>query len=134
MTNQQLWQAILGNLEVSLSKANFTTWFKNTSILEKNEDNIIVSVPNSFTKEWLQNKYNNEILKAFKMIAPEIREVRYQVVTSGTVPTKQSTENLQKTTANSGRIIQNPINTGLNPKYRFDTFIIGKGNELAHAA
>ncbi len=134
MTNQQLWQAILGNLEVSLSKANFTTWFKNTSILEKNEDYIVVSAPNSFTKEWLQNKYNNEILKALKMVAPEIREVRYQVVTGSTPTAKQTSETIQKTSNGNNRIIQNPLNTGLNPKYKFDTFIVGKGNELAHAA
>jgi chromosomal replication initiator protein len=133
MTNQQLWQAILGNLEVTLSKANFTTWFKNTSILEKNEDNIVVSVPNSFTKEWLQNKYNTDILKALRMIAPEIKEVKYQIVSSTGAPKPQATETQNKATTGT-RVIQNPTNTGLNPKYTFDTFIVGKGNELAYAA
>lgn len=135
MTNQQLWQAVLGNLEVSLSKANFTTWFKNTSVLEKNEDYITISVPNSFTKEWLQNKYNADILKALKMIAPEIKEIRYQIISNNATTVKPQTEQQQlKTSTVNNRIIQNPINTGLNPKYKFDTFIIGKGNELAHAA
>lgn len=136
MTNQQLWQAILGNLEVSLSKANFTTWFKNTAVIERNEDHIVVSVPNSFTKEWLQNKYNADILKALKMIAPEIKEVRYQVLSNGSI-VKTTTEQQSRITATStgaNRIVQNPINAGLNPKYKFETFIVGKGNELAHAA
>lgn len=133
MTNQQLWQAILGNLEVTLSKANFTTWFKNTSILEKNEDNIVVSVPNSFTKEWLQNKYNSDILKALRMIAPEIKEVKYQIVSSSGSPKPQPVETQNKSVSGS-RVVQNTTNTGLNPKYTFDTFIVGKGNELAYAA
>lgn len=137
MTNQQLWQAILGNLEVSLSKANFITWFKNTTIIEKLDDYIIVNVPNSFTKEWLQNKYNNDILKAIKMIAPEIKEVRYQVISNGSLP-KNSAEQPTKTVVGGSvgvnRVIYNPINSGLNPKYKFNTFIVGKGNEMAHAA
>jgi chromosomal replication initiator protein len=139
MTNQQLWQAILGNLEVSLSKANFTTWFKNTLILEKTEDTIIVSVPNSFTKEWLQNKYNAEILKALKMVSPEIKDVKYQVI-SNLNHAKPVQEQQQKTNAGANiasrsfNNSQNPNNAGLNPKYKFDTFIVGKGNELAHAA
>src|ERR1041385_3576280 len=80
MTNQQLWQAILGNLELTLSKANFTTWFKNTSIIEKSDMGIVVGVPNAFTKEWLQNKYHQDIIKTLKTIAPEIKEVKYQIV------------------------------------------------------
>lgn len=134
MTNQQLWQAILGNLEVTLSKANFTTWFKNTSIIEKTEDSIIVSAPNAFTKEWLQTKYNADILKALKMIAPEIREVKYQVVSGNQSAAKPVSSEPAVKVAPGARVVQNPINTGLNPKYTFETFIIGKGNELAHAA
>lgn len=134
MTNQQLWQAILGNLEVTLSKANFTTWFKNTSILEKNDDNIVVSVPNSFTKEWLQNKYNTEILKALRMVAPEIKEVKYQIVSSSGMPAARPAQENQAKSVTGTRIMQNPSSNGLNPKYTFETFIIGKGNELAHAA
>lgn len=137
MTNQQLWQAVLGNLEVTLSKANFTTWFKNTSIMERTDDAVIVSVPNSFTKEWLQNKYNPEILKALRSIAPEIRDVKYQVITNGSAPAKPAMEQQksQPSTSNVGsRVVHNPVNSGLNPKYTFDTFIIGKNNELAHSA
>jgi chromosomal replication initiator protein len=133
MTNQQLWQAILGNLEVTLSKANFTTWFKSTAILEKNDDHIVVSVPNSFTKEWLQNKYNTDILKALRMIAPEVKEVKYQIVSSSGAPKPQQSENQNKIIPGS-RVVQNLNVTGLNPKYTFETFIVGKGNELAYAA
>src|SRR6266481_5357101 len=135
MTNQQLWQAILGSLEVSLSKANFTTWFRNTSILEKTDDTLVVSVPNLFTKEWLQNKYNIEIMKALKAVAPEIKELKFQITGTNSGP-KQAYEQQQKTasTGSTNRIIQNPLNTGLNPKYKFESFIIGKSNELAHAA
>src|SRR6185295_16287699 len=79
MTNQQLWQAILGSLEISLSKANFNTWFKNTTIAERGPDFIIIGVPSDFYKNWIANKYQTEILKSLKNIAPEIKELRYQL-------------------------------------------------------
>ncbi len=130
MTNQQLWQAILGNLELTLSKANFTTWFKNTTITEKAESSIIVGVPNAFTKEWLQNKYNPEILKAAKTILPEIKEVKYQIANSNfNAPAPAAlTKEMPRT------IAKKTDNQTLNPKYVFNTFIVGSHNQLAHAA
>ncbi|MBI4049371.1 MAG: chromosomal replication initiator protein DnaA [Candidatus Doudnabacteria bacterium] len=128
MTNQQLWQAILGNLELTLSKANFTTWFKNTSIIEKSDNSIVVGVPNAFTKEWLQNKYHQEILKALKAISPEIKEIKYQIVsptyTQPVVAKEVSRPQQAKRTENQN----------LNPKYTFSSFIVGANNQLAHAA
>ncbi len=90
MTNQQLWQALLGNLEISLSKANFTTWFKNTFIAEIDDRRIIVGVPNGFTKAWLETKYHPSILKALQNTAStEIAGVEYRVESrrDGVAPT-----------------------------------------------
>jgi chromosomal replication initiator protein len=131
MTNQQLWQAILGNLELTLSKANFTTWFKNTSILEKTDTSLIVGVPNAFTKEWLQNKYNQDILKAAKTLAVEIKEIKYQIGSASYTAPQPSA---QPTIKEAPRAIKKNDNQTLNPKYTFSTFIVGSHNQLAHAA
>ncbi|MDE2312112.1 MAG: chromosomal replication initiator protein DnaA [Patescibacteria group bacterium] len=131
MTNQQLWQAILGSLEVSLSKANFNTWFKNTGILERGEDFIIVSVPSAFNRDWIASKYHTEMLKSLKGIAPEIREIKYQVGSG--VPTNNTNKPTVKTQSGNTAKTNIPA-SGLNLKYTFETFIIGKNNELAHAA
>lgn len=128
MTNQQLWQAILGNLELTLSKANFTTWFKNTSIIEKSENGIVVGVPNAFTKEWLQNKYHQDILKALKSIAAEIKEVKYQIVSPTYVAPVAA---IREAPRAAPKKVENQT---LNPKYTFSTFIVGSNNQLAHAA
>src|SRR3989344_2864693 len=132
MTNQQLWQAILGNMELTLSKANFTTWFKNTSIIEKSDYGIVVGVPNAFTKEWLQNKYHADIVKTLKAIAPEIKEVKYQIVSPVFTASQSSpsTKEVQRTAAAPKR----QENQTLNPKYTFSSFIVGSNNQLAHAA
>lgn len=130
MNNQQLWQAILGSLEISLSKANFNTWFKNTSVMERGGDFIIISVPSAFSRDWIAAKYHHEMLKSLKSIAPEIKEIKYQlggsVAQTAKAPIKaESVEKRENLPAN---------HSGLNQKYTFETFIIGKNNELAHAA
>ena len=82
MNNEQLWQAILGEIELSLSKANFTTWFKNTFISSLENSRVIICVPNTFTKAWLEKKYHKEIANAFKNIGSvEIKEILYKVET-----------------------------------------------------
>jgi chromosomal replication initiator protein len=139
MSNQELWQAILGSLEVSLSKANFTTWFKNTSIVEKGDDFITLNVPSIFYKNWIANKFQTEMLKCLKSIAPEVREIKYHIG-SGKNPTESAEtrtisypnakESAHKT-VNSATTTPNSL---LNPKYTFNSFIVGKNNELAHAA
>ncbi len=135
---KQIWQAVLGNLELSLSKANFTTWFKNTAVLDQTGDKIIVGVPNTFTKEWLHNKYHQDILKAVRAINPEIKTVEYQITSSFTAkvaPKPQASE-----VSSPPSPIPAPyqksytINSGLNPKYGFESFIVGSNNELAAAA
>jgi chromosomal replication initiator protein len=128
MTNQQLWQAILGNLELTLTKANFTTWFKSTSIVEKSDTGIVVGVPNAFTREWLQNKYHQEILKALKQISPETKEVKYQIVSPSFINAPIATKEMARSTTRPSE------NQTLNPKYVLSTFIVGSHNQLAHAA
>lgn len=136
MNNQQLWQAILGSMEISLSKANFNTWFKNTSILEKGSDHIVIGVPSAFNRDWIAAKYHQEILKALKSLSPEIREIKYQLGSTPQNPNNHQTKNPIRT-ANEPHPSKDsfgPNTSSLNPKYTFETFIIGKNNELAHAA
>ena len=80
MNNEQLWQAILGEIELSFSRANFTTWFKNTFISSLENNRVIICVPNTFTKAWLEKKYHKEIANAFKSVGSgEIKEILYKV-------------------------------------------------------
>jgi chromosomal replication initiator protein len=139
MTNQQLWQSVLGNLEVSISRGNFTTWFKNTAIIDRGQDSIILSVPNIFVRKWISDKFHLELLKVLKQLAPEIKEIKYQIgqqakpeASSEPAPTATKTQGQAPAAAPTYRET-NPANPTLNDKYVFDTFVIGKHNELAHA-
>lgn len=133
LENDKLWQATLGELELHLSKANFTTWFKNTFISAVDGHRAVVGVPNAFTKAWLEGKYHQYIINALKHLTEdEVREVEYQVTTSKS----HANDPVEPLVAevpppNAGHISPK---TGLNPRYTFDNFIVGKGNELAQAA
>jgi len=136
MNNEQLWQAVLGEIELNLSKANFTTWFKNTYISSCEDNKVVICVPNTFTKAWLEKKYHTEIANAFKNVGgKEIKEIYYKVETKkpGAIDDILKKIKIKK----SDDVIDKPTTVnrfGLNSRYTFDNFIVGKGNELAHAA
>ena len=133
LENDKLWQATLGELELHLSKANFTTWFKNTFISAIDGNRAIIGVPNAFTKAWLEGKYHQYIINALKHLTEdEVREVDYQVTTIKTAPADAVDPIVVEAAPPNGARIS--PKTGLNPRYTFDTFIVGKGNELAQAA
>ncbi len=134
---KQIWQAVLGNLEISLSKASFTTWFKNTTILDQSNDKIIIGVPNAFTKEWLMNKFHQEILRAIRSVNPEVKQIEYQITTAYAPRLAElaKTNSVAPAVERSAPLSRaSTLNSGLNPKYTFQTFIVGSNNELAAAA
>ena len=79
MTNEELWQAVLAQIQLNISPANFSTWFKSTGIASQKENEVVVSVPNSFAKEWLEQKYNKAIFKILNGLDENIRQVKYAV-------------------------------------------------------
>lgn len=138
MTSQELWQSVLAQIQLNLSKANFATWFSNTKIVSLEEGVVTISTPNSFAKEWLEKKYHKEILKFLRALDKNIKGINYKVETSKT--------KIEKPQKNDG--IQNyeltpkldffdsgiDKNSNLNSRYTFESFIVGPFNELAHAA
>lgn len=133
-----LWENTLAEIELEVSKANFITWFKNTSVSKFDHDTVYLSVPNAFVRDWLLSKYHKFILRALRKNLENVRTVEY--VISRELPGEPRVER---------RISREPIIMGsqlqmgelyvnrednLNPKYTFDSFIVGPFNELAHAA
>lgn len=138
MTNDELWKAVLGEMELSLTRANFTTWFKNTQIVYKEKNCVSISVPNGFIKEWLENKYNRKILDSIRNVEPEVREIKY-IVGQPKIDLKQDISAVliekqleEKETPEKDTDVD--LVTNLNRKYSFESFVVGSNNELAHAA
>ncbi len=139
MNNDQVWQAVLGEIELNLSKANFTTWFKNTFVSEFSDDKIIICVPNAFTKTWLETKYHEEICRALEnVLGKKIKEVIYKVDTKKNNPVNDILEKInfkkKKEDTEPEETLNSTNRFGLNSRYIFENFVVGKGNELAHAA
>ncbi len=126
MDPKEIWQTALGELEVTLSKANFTTWFKDTFILDFVPPETTIAVPNGFAKEWLENKFHPQILEAIKKIEPQITKINYKISTQGLPRPPKIADSATKE-------IDAIIHPQLNHKYRFENFVIGNSNRLAAA-
>lgn len=136
MTKDELWQAVLAQIQLKISKANFATWFSNTRISQKEKGKVIVSVPNSFAKEWLEAKYHKFILKILRNLDQKIKQVEY-TVSQNKGKTKDSelgTVTLEDTDQLEFQEFKVNKDTGLNPRYSFANFVVGPFNELTHAA
>ena len=139
MTKEELWQAVLAQIQFKISKANFATWFKNTEIIKRNGGTITVSVPNTFSKEWLEQKYNKIILKTIHELDEKTREVKYIIDRNALKKKKESKEKSpepEEEVSDQLGFEEFKVNqkTNLNPRYKFDNFVVGPFNEMAHAA
>lgn len=186
MSPQQIWQAVLGELELTLSKANFITWFKNSFIGECSEHgDVVICVPSTFYQTWLERRFHQTLVKLIeKTSGRPVRTLRFRVdknkgfvisVTKTTNTTTESTltpsvsieekpsvqqfkipnytfaapppqtpnQNFQHSMQNSSNFSQKNnlvaldvslASYTLNPKHTFESFVVGKGSELAHAA
>ena len=138
MDNKQLWENVLVDIELSISKANFSTWFKDTHISKYDDGTVYLNVPNEFVKDWLLNKYHKFILKALRGFSDGVRGLEYTIKKED----KGKEEATQSRSINIGQLNRElPLedyyinkNDNLNPRYTFDTFVVGSFNELAHAA
>ena len=135
-----LWETVLAEIELSVSKANFTTWFKNTHAVKEEEGVFFVGVPNDFIKEWLSTKFSREVLKSLRNHRENIRSVDFIIAKKPAKITPPSAQTVSESENKKDSIPELPLDhmvikkNNLNPKYTFETFVVGPFNELAHAA
>jgi chromosomal replication initiator protein len=135
-----LWQSVLGELEVSVAEAHYKTWLKPTFIISNEEGRITVGVPNIFNKQRLETKYHSEIKEILAKLDGSIHTVEYKVVSKGDTHQPPATHAPVKKPAAARRAEQTTLptaqagNSNLNPKYIFETFVVGSSNDFAHAA
>lgn len=121
-------------IESSISKPNFSTWFKNTSIIKEDTGIIYIGVPNEFVRDWLMKKYHKLITKTIADEYENMRAVEYNIVKTETI--KQEITPVNETVEKELPLRDLYINPedNLNPRYHFNSFIVGAFNELAYAA
>src|SRR6185369_14619807 len=79
MQQEALWQAVLGEIELTISRGNFVTWFKNTQLIGSKDNTLIVGVPNIFVKNQLERKFNDLIVKVLENNGSKPERVEYKI-------------------------------------------------------
>jgi chromosomal replication initiator protein len=159
---RSVWQAVLGEIELSVSRGNFMTWFKNTALVDDGEatGSVVIGVPNVFIKQQLERKYREllvdvlhknglanadtlsfkiqSLARAAETAEPEPQVVAEPVTYSPTPTTTQTFAASLSTPVNAqqqaAKSFSHPYRQGINDRYTFDNFVVGSGNELAFAA
>jgi chromosomal replication initiator protein len=144
-----LWQSVLGEIELSVSHATFTTWYRNTELVSQDEEELVISVPNIFAKKQFEVKFNDQVKKVLAKNGVEPKRITYTIIVAG----KKTRINRETTLNNDDNVSQllssrsnsTPVSLGrptsglsvtgnLNPRYTFDNFIVGSSNDLAYTA
>ena len=123
MIKEELWQAVLAQIQLNISSANFATWFRKTHIVSNREGSVTVSVPNDFSKEWLENKYSKAILKILRDIDNEIKEIKYEVI-SCALKEKQKISPRRNEIQLGFKELESNKETNLDSRYDFDNFVV----------
>ena len=132
---RELWEYVLTQVELSISPANFNTWFRNSFVVKIGEDGVLyVGVPSQFFKDWYLKKFHTLLLKIVREISYEFRNIEYLIV-------KDEHRKPPKEIKNTRNALELPLDEfyinksdNLNPRYTFETFVIGSFNNLAYAA
>lgn len=140
-----LWQTVLGEIELGVSQGNFVTWFKNTRLLKVNDEVVVIGAPNIFIKQQLEKRFNELITQTLEKNGIIARNVEYKILPASPLHKRiedqpviledrpGSTDTSRGSTSRTSSLTHS-YRHGLNEKYTFENFIVGSGNELAHAA
>jgi len=130
---KKLWDDALVTIELSITPANFKTWFRDTHIVSLEDGTVTLGVPSVFVRDWLSDKFQSMILKTLRELTPYVRSIEYAVVQRND---KKQEATKQQTVNAALPLEEYYINKSdnLNPKYTFDNFVIGPFNALAHTA
>ncbi|HTC85254.1 MAG TPA: chromosomal replication initiator protein DnaA [Candidatus Acidoferrum sp.] len=140
MDTRQVWRAALGELQVSLSPANFETWFRDTTLVDVEDNRFRIAVPNGFAKDWLENRYRSLISQTLARIVGYSAVVEFVTVPTAAAPVAAMegahgpSPAPQAVRLEPTRVGGEGGTTNLNPRYTFANFIVGSANRLAHAA
>ena len=125
---QDLWEQTLNVLKNEMSEVSFNTWMKSCDPISISEDTIKISVPNSFTRDILNNRYKDLVANSIQGICSKLYKLEFLI------SSEVALEEKNKAIKIKGSPLNEEISNTLNPKYTFDSFVIGNSNRFAHAA
>jgi len=135
LDTHDLWEYVLTQVELSISPANFNTWFKDSSIVKVEEGIVYVGVPSQFFRDWYIKKFHSLLLKIVRTVSYEYRNIEYVIVRDDKRrqrdPRRHKQEQVEALPLEEFYINKSD---NLNPRYTFDSFVVGSFNELAYTA
>src|SRR3989339_310829 len=137
LDTRKVWENALVDIELSVSRANFSTWFKGTHVIKIEDGVVYVGVPSQFYKDWLADKHHKTILRALRGVYPNTRGVEYVIAREEKKKPKTERKlNRGNISSSELPLAEHYINRAdnLNPRYTFDSYVVGPFNELAFAA
>ena len=144
-----LWQSVLGEIELSVSQATFSTWFKNSDLISHNDNEAVIAVANIFAQKQFQVKFNEQVKEVLAKNGITSKNITYTVLVGSkktrinretTLNNENNSSVLDITSSSSSPLALSRPTTGLsvtgnlNPRYTFDNFIVGSSNDLAYTA
>ncbi|MFZ1988060.1 MAG: chromosomal replication initiator protein DnaA [Minisyncoccia bacterium] len=130
---RELWEYALTQVELSISPANFNTWFRDSSIVKIEEGVVFVGVPSQFFRDWYLKKFHTLLLKIVRTVSYEFRNIEYLIVKDDRRKPKEIKPSRQASELPLDEFYINKSDN-LNPRYTFDSFVVGSFNELAYTA
>jgi len=130
---RELWEHMLTQVELSVSPANFNTWFRDSSIVKVEDGIVYVGVPSQFFRDWYLRKFHTLLLKIVRTVSYEYRNIEYMIVKDDRRKPKEIKASREENRLPLDEFYINKSDN-LNPRYTFDTFVIGAFNELAYKA
>lgn len=139
--HRALWQSVLGEIELTVSHGIFTTWFKNTELVDASDDKVTIAVANIFAKRQFEVKFNDQVKSVLEKNGLTPKSIAYIIKTTGkktisreTTLTETRAEELMSAPKPRASSLSTTTGSGLNPRYTFANFIVGGSNDLAYAA
>lgn len=134
-----VWKSVLAEVEQSIPSEQFSTWFTGAELISTDGGIVTIGVPNVFKRTQLQAKYSDIIKAAFEHNDVAVKELRYDILTREKPKPKvraevgpiQSIANVATNNYRSSTPVNGSLQTGLNPRYTLDNFVIGSNNDLA---
>jgi chromosomal replication initiator protein len=134
MNAKQAWQAVLGQLQMEMAKATFDTWVRDAEFVAFEDGTFIIGVENAFARDWLESRLTSTVTRLLTGIMNRTVEIRFVVWQEKQNPESNSGSD-ETDEEREIEITQPSINNGtLNPRYSFDSFVVGASNRLAQAA
>lgn len=129
---KNIWAKTLETIKSELSEVSFNTWIKSCEPISISSDTITISVPNSFTQDILDKRYKDLVANSIEVVCSKLYKIEFVIASEAS-----EKEELKETSSNSASksiVVNDEMSSTLNPKYTFNSFVIGNSNRFAHAA